>query len=95
LARAAVIPQLEGDVGLLLLPQVDIVDPDCVHGPLGMESPGNPACVQSAARSAEMIPDHACPNENVENNSNIEIRGDRCEQARLITSGLRLQNLGL
>jgi len=38
---------------------------------------GRPELDQSHAREDERIPDHACPCESVENNSNIEIRGKR------------------
>ncbi len=50
-----------------------------VHG-FGVVSPsgrvaGSPDFAQSIARLDARIPDHACPCESVENNSNIEIRG--------------------
>src|ERR1035441_9004246 len=45
---------------------------------------GSPACVQSIARLGASVPDHACPYENVGNKSKIKIRGERCQQARLI-----------
>lgn len=59
-----------------------------VHG-LGVVSPsgklaGSPALLQSIARLFARMPDHACPYESAGNNSNIEIRGNRCEQSRLI-----------
>src|SRR5271157_794523 len=59
-----------------------------VHG-FGVVSPsgrvaGSPAWLQSIARLDARMPDHAWPYESVENKSNIEIRGKRCKEARLI-----------
>jgi hypothetical protein len=77
-------PQLAGETGEPLAPHAATVDPLCVHELSGEASPGSPARVQSVARGAEMMPDHACPYENVGNKSNIEIRGKKCVQWRLI-----------
>ena len=72
------------------------VDPHCVRvgGVQGFDvvSPsgkvaGSPALPQSIARLDASVPDHACPYDNPENNSNIEIRG---EQMQTIASHLPL-----
>lgn len=54
-----------------------------VVSPSGMVA-GSPAFDQLIARLGASIPDHACPYESVENNSNIEIRGNKYEKLRLI-----------
>src|SRR5271169_6537323 len=75
------------------LPDGLMVDPHCVRvggvQGFGVVSPsgrvaGSPAFPQFIARLDASMPDHACPCESVENNSNIEIRGNRCAQWRLI-----------
>jgi len=69
------------------------VGPHCVlaggvHG-FGVVSPsgkvaGSPALDQSIARLEASMFDHACPYESAGSNSNIEIRGNRYAQSRLI-----------
>jgi hypothetical protein len=72
-----------------------MVDPHCirvggVHG-FGVVSlppaegmvAGSPATLQSIARLGASIPDQPCPYESVENNTKIEIRGNRCENIYL------------
>jgi hypothetical protein len=79
-------------------PEGLIVEPYCVlvggvHGfvvvsvfepPLSVKLEGNPALVHVIAREDAKTFDHDCPYETVENKNTIEIRGERCQQARLI-----------